>query len=124
MNTFRVEIRPSERGGPSTAPPEKEAVPGARGSSAAEGSCGVLLATSCALFYCQKAARVRGEAWQAAARAVLAATSRGRRCSEEQRAGQRAWCVHAACTVCACGVHAGCAHRLHVCLGTVLGAHT
>lgn len=45
MNTFRVEIRPSEQGGPSTAPPEKKAVPGARVSLVAKGSH-----TSCALF--------------------------------------------------------------------------
>lgn len=37
---------------------------------------------------------------------------------------QRARCVHAVCTVRALSALAGCAHRLHGCLGTVLGAHT
>lgn len=92
----------------------------------------MLLATSCALFYGQKAARVCGEAWQALPELCW---------QPPAGAGDAARSsVHAACTVCACSVHgacikctgwvciqaarvlghcAGCSHGMCVCTGCV-----
>lgn len=72
MNTFRVEIRPSEQEGPSTAPPEKEAVSGrSRVWLSIRRIPQRAAVTACALSQCQKTARVAGAAHLAAALALL-----------------------------------------------------